>query len=498
MNAAIRRITLVLALALAALFVNLNVVQLVRSEELTDHPRNDRAFLRNLGIRRGEILAADGAVLAESVRTKDDRFPWRRRYPLGDLFGHITGYYAPSRICRSSGLEDSMSAYLTGDQPETAQNFVDELLGREPDGNVLKLTIDPAVQRVAARALGDQGGSVAALDPRTGAVLALYSTPTYNPNSISRGNPDECGRALNRLESTEGNPLRLRATAEWYPPGSTFKILVSATALQGRYSPSSSFPFRTTLNLPDTDRTLGNFGGSSCGGSLASALRVSCNTTFAELGMALGPKRLGTMADRFGFGADPGIELPDVSVIPSCFVAVPGVGCGDPATVSRPGTAYSSIGQQDVRVTALQMAMVAATVSSSGILRQPYLVSAIEDPTGKPLIETEPRPSDRIYSRKTARELKQMMIDVVRSGTGAVVGFQEASRGIIGGKTGTAQTGIPGEAPHVWFVAFAPNVAVAVVVENGGNLADAATGGRVAGPIAKAVLERVRSMRGRL
>ncbi|HEX9776398.1 MAG TPA: penicillin-binding transpeptidase domain-containing protein [Actinomycetota bacterium] len=490
MNAAIRKVTLVLALAFGALFVNLNVVQLGRSTELAEHPSNPRQYLQEFTVRRGEILAADGTVLAESVETKDDRYPYRRRYPLEELFGHITGYWASSFFCGNAGLERFQDAYLTGEQPATTQSFVDELLGRERAGNVIQITIDPRVQEVARKALGDQKGSVAAIDPRTGAVLALYANPAYNPNQIARHGPEDCIDAKEKLDARPNNPLLFRATQERFPPGSTFKILVSAGALEAGYTPGSPIPARSSYQPPGTDKSIRNYDGGACGGTLLRSLEVSCNTAFAYIGAELvKPKPLTTMVRKFGLDSEPDF---DIEATVSCFVAIPGAGCSrsilEPAFVAQ-----SSIGQYNVRTTALQMASVGATVAAGGRVAKPYLVQRVLDPAGGILVETTPEIGKRIYKKSTAESLKQMLVSVVRFGTGAVVGFSEASSGIIGGKTGTAQTGTD-DPPHVWFVAFAPDVAVAVVVENGGVLGSEATGGRVAGPIAKAVLEKVRAL----
>ncbi len=492
MNSSIRKITFVLGVIFLALFANLNYVQIGRSDHLAKHPRNDRSFLEEIGRRRGEILAADGSVLAVSRPFTDERFRFRRRYPEGRLFGHITGHFTPDRFCRSQGLEDTFADVLIGDEPPLTETFVDELLGRERDGHTIRITIDPAAQRAARNALGGQRGSAAAIDPRSGAVLALYSNPTYNPNSITRLHPERCGDVKRNLDDDRDKPLLLRATQERYPPGSTFKIITAAAALQNGMSPSTTVPVRTRLDLPDSDRFLRNFGNGTCGGTMARALAVSCNTAFGEFGLRVGAEAFAETAGSFGFDRPLSFDLPTTQ---SCVVAIPGLGCDDAAELARPFVALSAIGQFNVRVTALQMARAAAAVANGGRLPEPYLVQQIQDAEGAVLQETEPQLRRRVYSRRTGRQLKQMLVDVVRSGTGAVVGFSEASRGIIGGKTGTAQTGVEGEPPHVWFVAFAPNVAVAVVVENGGDLRDAATGGRVAGPIAKAVLETIRRNR---
>lgn len=266
------------------------------------------------------------------------------------------------------------------------------------------------------------------------------------------------------------------------------KIVTAAAALADGATPETTARTMTRLDLPDSDKTLGNFGNGTCGGSMRASMNASCNTAFAQFGLRVGAKKFAAMARKFGFDQPLDLGLPAVR---SCVVAVPGGACEDASDLARPFVALSSIGQYSVRATALQMARVGATVSNGGRLPDPYLVSRIEDAEGGVLQETPPRLGDRIYKKRVAKAMRSMMIDVVRYGTGRVVGFDEL--GVVGGKTGTAETGVDGEAPHVWFVAFAPDVAVAVVVEHGGDLRSAATGGRVAGPVAKAVLEVLRN-----
>lgn len=487
MNRAIRRIALILGVAFGALFVNLNVVQLAKSDELANHPQNRRLLVQEYATHRGEILTSDQQVLAESVESDNPTYRFERRYPRGELYGHITGYY--SFYFGRSGIERSYNDYLLGREPPSAQNFVDELLGRETDGNVVVLTLDHRLQRLARRALGGQRGAVAAIEPETGRVLALYANPVYDPNPLSQdpANPSEIQNAWTELINDPARPLTFSATQRVYPPGSTFKIVTAAAGLSNGMSPTTSFRDPSRLDLPDTDRTLGNFQNGPCVGgsiSMATGFRVSCNTTFAQVAMNVGAEKFVATAEAFGLNAAPDFDIP---MTPSCIVNDPGAGCAPP-DLSQPGTAYSGIGQQDVRVTPLQMAMVGAVAANGGFRVRPYLVNRILSPTGDPLRETEPS-RERILKRQVAQQLRQMMVDAVRSGTGAVVGFRDASSGDVGGKTGTAETGIEGQPPHVWFVAFAPGIAVAAVVENGGDLGSRATGGRVAGPITKALVD---------
>jgi len=489
-NRTVRRISFLLLIAFGALLIQLTYVQVVDAERFAEHPSNRRLLVKEYSIERGSIIAG-AQVLARSVPTNDN-LKYLREYPeeRARLWGHITGYY--SIVFGRSGLEQSYNDFLIGSGPQDRwENIVDDVLGRDRKGHSLVLTIDPMLQELAAKHLSGQVGALAAIDPETGAVLALYANPSFDPNPLSSHNLNRVRDTWDSLNAHRAKPLLFRATQERYPPGSTFKVLVAAAALEDGIPPTKTYPNPRTLDLPLTDRTLRNFSGGACAGggriSMAQALRVSCNTTFAQIGMDLGAEKLDEMTRKFGLGAPPvGFDLP---ASPSCLVALPGSGC-DEANLDAPQVAFSSIGQFNVRVTPLQMAMVAATVANGGNLVRPHVVREIQDFTGEVIETIAPEPDGPIYSAQTAKTLKDMMIDVVDNGTGTPAAIRSL-RGRMGGKTGTAQTGVEGEDPHVWFIAFGPGIAVAVVVENGGDLGGDATGGRVAGPIAKALIEAV-------
>ncbi|HJT38052.1 MAG TPA: penicillin-binding transpeptidase domain-containing protein [Actinomycetota bacterium] len=490
MNTSVRKIALVVTVVFIALFINLQVVQVSRSKAYSTDPRNPRLLQGELNIKRGEILAADGTVLAESEPTGDKAFPWRRVYPEGSLFGHITGYYTNSVFCGSSGLEASYDAYLSGREPSTTQDFVDQLLGRTNPGNTIQITIDPKLQQIAKSALGNQRGAVAAIDPDTGAVLALYSSTVYDPNVITKPLGDGCVKPKTALENAKGNPLLFRATQERYPPGSTFKIVTATAGLENGMDRFTSFPNPSVLTLPQTNQVLRNFTGGVCPRgnpiSMINAFEVSCDTTFAQVALRIGIDKFDAVAQRYGI--DKSLNF-DIDAVRSCMDAVPGGACNVPPQVPRPQTAYSGIGQFNVRMTALQMAVIGAAVENNGRVPHPYLVQKILDPNNGLIRNTRPSLSATIYSDATAAALREMMIGVVKNGTGTVVGFPRNV--VIGGKTGTAEVGIKGQPPDVWFVAWAPHIAVAAIVENGGRLGFAATGGMVAGPITKALIVQV-------
>ena len=488
MNRTVRRIALMLAVAFAALIVQLTYVQVVEAERFAEHPANRRLLVKEYSLERGSIVAGD-TILAQSKLTNDN-LKYLRAYPGERLWGHITGYY--SIVFGRAGLEQTYNNFLIGAGPEDRwENIVDDILGRARKGHTLLLTIDPDLQALAAKALKGQRGAVAAINPENGEVLALYANPSFDPNPLSSHDLTAVRSSWDKLNANPAKPLLFRATQERYPPGSTFKVVMTAAALEDGIPKTKTYPNPRVLELPLTDRTLKNFSGGACAGggriSMAQALRVSCNTTFAQIGMELGPEKIEEMTRRFGFGTPPiGFDLQAVS---SCFVAEPGTGCAEPS-LDAPQTAFSSIGQFSVRVTPLQMAIVAAAASNGGMLVRPHVVREIQDFTGKVIHVVSPEPDGPIFSRQTAETLRDLMIDVVDNGTGKPAAIPSL-RGEMGGKTGTAQTGVEGENPHVWFIAFGPGIAVAVVVENGGDAGGDATGGRVAGPIAKALIEAV-------
>lgn len=484
MNRSIRRLALILFMAFAALVANLSYLQMARSKQLSEHPANRRLLVKEYSIQRGQILAG-GEEIAESVAT-DDRLKYLRRYPQKDLYAFMSGYY--SIIYGRSQLEASFNDYLAGKAAGSiGSSIVDELLGRDRKGNTLVLTIDPELQRIAAAKLGKQKGAVAAIDPETGNVLALYSYPTFDPNPLSTHDTDAMRTYWDKLNDDPNRPLIARATQERYPPGSTFKPIVAAAALENGMTPSTRFPNPSGgLPLPDTNRVLKNFGGRACPAgstiSLAEGLRVSCNSTFAQAALRMKAPALVKMAEKFGLDRDIPFDIP---LVDSCVKADPQGGCAEPS-LDRPQTALTGIGQFGVRVTPLEMAIVAATVANGGRVPRPRLVTEVQDFNGEVIKTFDPELGKPIYSEKTAAALRTMMINVVKSGTGRNAQISGVE---VGGKTGTAQTGVESEFPHTWFISFAPRIAVAVIVEHGGNLGNEATGGRVSAPIARALME---------
>ncbi len=490
MDRQIRRLGLALLVLFLLLFAQVNYLQVFASQRLADNPANaTRQLIAEYEVDRGSILAADGRTVLATSRRSPGALRYQRRYPQGPLYAGITGYY--SVIYGRSGLEQAFNSYLNGSAPELLpQTLADQILGRPKRGASVITTIEPALQKAAAQALGSQPGAVVALDPRTGNVLALFANPTYDPNLLASQDPREVRRAWSRLINDPDKPLLSRAYQELYPPGSTFKLVTAAAALQNGYTPDSLWPNPPVLQLPQTTHVLENFGGEHCLGgapkiTTAQALTVSCNVVFGEIGLALGADALASQARAFGFAPDAAS-----GDVPFALPFQEGV-FPDPSYFTRrlPAVALSAIGQDNVAANPLQMALVAAAIANGGVEMAPRLVTEVRDPSGRVIRRFPPREFGTPISPQTAAELTRMMVSVVQSGTGTAAQIPGVT---VAGKTGTAQHGV-GRPPHAWFVSFAPaenpQVVVAVIVLDGGSLGSDATGGRVAAPIAKAVME---------
>jgi len=485
-NRPLRRVALGCLVLFGLLLLNVNYVQVVKAGDYRDNPSNSRVLLRTYEQERGPIavVAADGSgreLLAESVRT-DGPLTFLRTYPSGPAYAHVTGYY--SLVYGRTGIERAYDRVLSGEDDRLfVRRLSDYITGREPSGGGVLLTLDPPAQAAAVAGLGSSRGAVVALDPRTGAVLAMASTPSYDPARLSSFEPADIRAYYDQLIKAPDDPLINRAISKTYPPGSTFKVITAAAALtSGQVQPDTQLPSPPVLDLPQTSADLKNFGGGTCGGdriTLANALRISCNTAFAALGLELGEQTLREQALAFGFGEDD-LAVP-TSVATSVF----------PSDIAPPSLAQSAIGQFEVRVTPLQMAMVAAGVANGGEVMKPYLVREVQAPDLSRLDVEEPELYKRAVDGEVAAELTRMMQLVVSDGSARSAQIDGVS---VAGKTGTAQHA-PGRPPHAWFIGFAPaedpRVAVAVVVEDGGNIGSEATGGAISAPIARDVMRAV-------
>jgi peptidoglycan glycosyltransferase len=489
----IRRLGAGLLVLFLVLLAQVNYLQVFAADRLENNPANANRLLKaEYTVNRGKILARDGTTVLASSRRSSGDLRYQRRYPQGSRYAHVTGFY--SFVFGRTELEQSFNEYLAGDAAELLpQTLTDLVLGRDKQGATIVTTLDPDVQQAAEDAALAESGDVAiaAIDPATGDVMALYAEPSFDPNRLASQVGSEVRAAWDELTADPEKPLVSRASDELFPPGSTFKLITASAALENGFGPESTWPNPRELDLPLTDETLQNFGGSHCVGgaaqiTLAQALQVSCNVTFGEIGLELGAEALAEQARRYGFTAEPGEdEVPfDIPWVSGVFPA--------PETFEQrePAVAISAIGQQDVRANPLQMALVAAAIANGGVMMEPRLVSEVRDPSGRVIAEFDPDVSSEPLSPSNAAALTQMMVAVTQSGgTGTAAQIPGVA---VAGKTGTAQTGTDSN-PHAWFTAFAPadapQVAVAVIVLNGGSLGSEATGGAVAAPIAKAVME---------
>jgi penicillin-binding protein A len=478
-NAPLRRVAISVLVLFTLLILNVNYIQVVRSDELRKNTSNTRVLAAEYDRERGAIIVA-GEPVALSVRT-DGRLRYLRTYPQAGLYAAVTGYY--SLIFTNEGIERAENDILSGEDPRLAfRRLADMFTGRDPAGGDVVLTLDPAVQEAAMAGLEGVTGAVVALDPSSGAVLGLASTPTYDPTLLSSHDPDAIREYAAQLDAIDPDPRRNQATREIYAPGSIFKVIVSAAALQEGYTPDTVVPAPDEFQLPNSSRVIPNFNGSSCSStgeqSLIDALTISCNTAFAMLGIELGEDKIRAMAEAFGLD-DERREIP-------LLVAGSTVGeIEDDAALAQ-----TSIGQRDVRVTTLQAAMIAAAVANDGSLMQPYVVDQVRAPDLSVIDETKPEELSRPVSTDIANQLTEMMLSVVERGSGKGARIDGVE---VAGKTGTAQT--PDEPDHNWFIGFAPaddpSIAVAVFVKNGGG-----TGGDVSAPIAREVMAAYLNGRG--
>lgn len=473
MNGPIRRLAAGIFVCMAALVAGVTWIQAVKADDYRSDPRNTRQAIAQSGKERGVIVGADGTVLAESVPDDEDPRRFNRVYPQGPAFAHAVGY--TSAIVGDGGLEAAYVDELRSRRDLTFSDLVSAILGRDLRPHSMRLTLDTDLQNAAFAALGDRSGAVVALDPDTGAVLASVSTPSFDPASVD--GPDGAAN-WEALVEDPARPLADRATRELYPPGSTFKTVVAAAAIDvGVAGPESTFDDPAEFELPGSTATVSNFGGGLCGdGSQVTLMQGfvrSCNTVFANLAIQVGAADIGVIAEGLGFNQE--IEFPwevAVSAFPTETLET------DDAALGQSG-----LGERDVRATPLQMAMVAAAVASEGVVLQPYLIDEMFDADGNTVDRTEPTQFGRAMAPATATVLSQMMERVVTEGTGTAATVPGVR---VAGKTGTAQAG--DGASYPWFIGYAPvddpSIAVAVMFEPQPSTGESDTGGRVAAPVA--------------
>ena len=488
MNRPIRTLAVGCLLLFAALLINANYVQVIRANDLNDAAANKRARDAECSRERGPILVG-GEPVARSVPSNDS-LQFQRRYTNWPMYANLTGFF--SCIYGTTGIENTENSLLSGSDERLFVNRMIDLVGNDqPKGGSVTLTIDPKAQQAALSGLqdlqaqyGPTKGAVVALDPTSGAILAMVTQPSYNPNLIASHDPTLAKQAFESVVNDPDDRGLNRATQLTYPPGSTFKLVTASAALSNGYTPESTVKGGTVFDLPGSSDTIKNENGSDCGGSeisLTTALEVSCNVAFADLGVKLGAETLQEQAEKYGFNDDILDELPSAeSVYP------------DANDLDEAQTALTAIGQYDDRATPLQMAMVGAGIANGGAVMKPYIVQNVRAPNDlQTLDEASPEVLHQAVSGSVADQLTQMMVDVVDNGTGTNARIPNVS---VAGKTGTANSA-EDKAPYAWMVTFAPaddpQVAVAVLVEQTGVGRDEISGNGLAGPIARSVMEAV-------
>ena len=486
MNKPIRTLSVFSLLLFLSLMLNATYLQYVQAGPLGEDARNRRVIDAAFSRDRGAILVGREAV-AESEES-DDRYEYQRTYGQPLKYAHVTGYFS---FDAQTGIEQTQNGVLSGDDPRLfVTRLVDLVNNASPTGGRVQLTLDPAAQTAAYEKLSELGpdvqGAVVALEPTTGRILAMVSLPTYDPNLLATHDRDAATQAFERLTADPAQPLLNRAIQTRLPPGSTFKIITAAAALEsGEYGGAESLvPGGPSYQLPLTrgaKNRLDN-GGRDCGTdkiTMTQAIANSCNTTFLALADQLGLEKLLEQAELFGFNSD---YLDDLR---------PQAQSVFPDDMDRPETALSGIGQFEVAATPLQMAMVVGAVANNGVVMKPYLVDEVLSPDLDVLDHTDRSQFSQAVSPGTANELTKMLVATVDSGTGTPAQIPGVE---VAGKTGTAEN-CDGCKNYAWFVGFAPaddpQVAVAVMIQGSQVPSEDIAGGRLGGPIAKAVMEAV-------
>lgn len=491
MNIGIRRVGIAVIVLFVGLVAQLTYLQVGRANHLANASGNPRKAFADIRRDRGPIETADGVVVARSTPSNDE-FKHQRVYPnaTATLFANVVGYESVQH--GSVGVESAYGSDLEGRTFDLQlKNLADAFANKQPVGTVV-LTMSRLAQGTAAFALQGKRGSVVVLDVATGGVLAAYSNPTFDPNPLASHVDKTAKDAFTLFNNDPENPLLSRAWRELYPPGSTFKTVTASLALQNNVDVTKTFPVLDRIPLPQTNGvTLGNFGGERCGGSLLDGFIVSCNTTFAQVGFDLG-ENFATGIQRFGVQTTPPRE--DGSGIDPPIIASTGPAPGT-FQQNQPKFMQDAIGQNQVLVPPMEMALVAEAIANQGVILQPHVVDCVLDPNDKVASRVGVQQYKRAVDPATAAQMTTFMLGVVNDPRGTGTAAQIANVQVAG-KTGTAETA-PGEKPHAWFIAFAPadhpKYAVAVLVEHGGSDSAEVTGGRVAAPIAKQVLQTLLS-----
>lgn len=493
MNKPIRTVSIFLMLLFAALLINATYLQYYAAGRYDGDARNRRVVDAEFSRQRGAILVGRDPV-AESVRSKD-LYKFQRTYPKPLLYAGVTGWFAYGGSV--TGIEKSQNDVLSG---EDSRLFVNRLIGllgdKGPEGGDVELTINAKAQKAAYDGLtslpGKVKGAVVALEPSTGKILAMVTTPTYDPNKIATHDFSANQKAYDKLNADPAKPLLNRAVQMALPPGSTFKLVTASAAIStGKYNADSMVPGGATYQLPQTHGSSGLIDneGRDCGVKtvkFTQAMENSCNTVFAQLAVEVGAEAMQKQAEAFGFNSSYFDELQGTNGKTTLTTS------NFPTNMNPPQTGQSGIGQYEVRATPLQMAMVAAGIADQGTIMRPYLVNEVQSSDSDTIATTQPEKLSQAVTAQTAKEVTKLLVATVNQGTAspaAITGIQ------VAGKTGTAQSGQPNVSPYAWFVSFAPaenaKVAVAVMIESADIPRDDVAGGKWGGPIAKKVMEAV-------
>ncbi|SFS10288.1 cell elongation-specific peptidoglycan D,D-transpeptidase [Agrococcus baldri] len=480
MRRPIRRVSTLLLIMFVGLFGSSTMIQAVQADALQADPRNTRTLYDSFAVERGSIVV-DGVQVALSTPSNDE-FEWQREYPMGPLYAHVTGYNSLGQGSR--GIEDAMNEELTG----TANSqFFDQVLatltGESPAGSSVELTIDAQAQQAAADALGDRVGAVVALDPDTGDVLAMYSSPTYDPNPFASHSTAAVTEVYDRLLADPQDPLHNRTIeGDQFTPGSVFKVLMLSAALEsGQFTLDSEFENPAELQLPQSTHVVRNASRETCGPgetvTLETAFILSCNIPFAQLAQQLGADAIAQQAAAFGYGQT--LDIP-LRVQASSY----------PSDLNEPNLMLTGFGQHDVRVTPMQIAMTTAAIANDGTMMQPNMVDRVLAPNLDVISEPEPTILGNPVSAEVAAQVRASMELGVQEGLATNAQIDGVT---VGGKTGTAERG-EGRSFNLWFTGYGElddqSVAVAVVVVPDENIVGD-TSNVIAAPIGRAVIEAV-------
>lgn len=484
MTRELKRLSIIMVLMFFGLFGATSWIQVIQAQTLAENPENRRTLYDSFEVQRGSIIAGD-QVLASSVPT-DDIYRWQRQYTDASIWAHVTGYINPV-LQSATGIEQAMNRELSGTASSQFLSRVDQIVtGQPPRGSNVLLTLDPEVQRVAADALGTYQGAVVAIEPSTGRVLAMATSPSFDTNALAVHDSAAVNTTYDELLNAAVDPLANRTIDTLNPPGSTFKLVVASAALaSGKFTPDSTFANPSSYVLPGTSTAIHNFDGNTCGPgdqvSLATALRLSCNIPMAQLAVALGDDAIRDEAKKYGFNTRFDIPL---AVSASNYPE---------GSLSDDQTAQTGYGQLDVKATPLQIAMVSAGIANHGIVMNPRMVDRVVAPDLTVQQTFENTEFGRALSEQDAATMTSLMIANVSNGAASGARIEGVD---VAGKTGTAEHG-PGDPYTLWFTGFAPaddpTVAVAVMIEDGGGLGQSGTSNGIAAPIAKKVIEAVLS-----